>query len=122
MTDLTVDERQSLERTVDWLVPEADDAVRLYMADKRADAAIVAALRAAWDVRITLVRAVEERKKLTDEQSELSRATDETRRKLKALEKTAPPAIFGPSSPNGWRKTPCGSRRSPRSSSKSKCG
>ena len=86
-TDLTVDERQSLERTVDWLAAEADDAVRLYMADKRADPAIVAALRAAWDVRITLVRAVEERKKLTDEQGELSRATDETRRNLKALEK-----------------------------------
>ena len=85
--DLTVDERQSLVRTVDWLAPEADDAVRLYMADKRAEAAVVAALRAAWDVRTTLVRAVEERKKLTDEQSELSRATDETRRNLKALEK-----------------------------------
>jgi hypothetical protein len=87
VTDLTVDERQSLERTVDWLAPEADDAVRLYMADKRADAATVAALRAAWDVRTTLVKAVEERKKLTDEQAELSKATDETRRNLKALEK-----------------------------------
>jgi hypothetical protein len=86
-TDLTVDERQSLVRTVDWLAPEADDAVRLYMADKRADPAVVLALRPAWDVRTTLVRAVEERKKLTDEQGELSRATDETRRNLKALEK-----------------------------------
>jgi hypothetical protein len=87
VTDLTVDERQSLERTVDWLTPEADDAIRLYMADKRADAATVAALRAAWEVRINLVRAVEDRKKLTDEQSELAKATDETRRNLKALEK-----------------------------------
>jgi hypothetical protein len=86
-TDLTVDERQSLERTVDWLAPEADDAIRLYMADKRADPATVAALKAAWEVRINLVRAVEDRKKLTDEQVELSKATDETRRNLKALEK-----------------------------------
>jgi hypothetical protein len=87
VTDLTVDERQSLERAVDWLSPEADDAVRLYMADKRADGAIVSALRAAWDVRTTLVRFVEEKKKLTDEQNELSKATDETRRNLKVLEK-----------------------------------
>jgi hypothetical protein len=87
VTDLTVDERQSLERNVDWLAPEADDAVRLYLTDKRADAAIVGALRAAWDVRIALVRAVEERRKLTDEQTELSKATEETRRNLKALEK-----------------------------------
>jgi hypothetical protein len=87
VTDLVVDERQSLERSVDWLSPEADDAVRLYMADKRSEAATVAALRAAWDVRTTLVRAVEERKKLADEQAELSRSTDETRRNLKALEK-----------------------------------
>jgi hypothetical protein len=87
VTDLTVDERQSLERNVDWLAPEADDAVRLYMADKRADAATVTALRAAWDVRVNLVKTVEDRKKLTDEQSELSKATEETRRNLKALEK-----------------------------------
>lgn len=87
VTDLTVDERQSLERAVDWLTPEADDAIRLYMADKRADGAVVSALRGAWDVRTTLVRLVEEKKKLTDEQNELSRATDETRRNLKVLEK-----------------------------------
>ena len=79
--------QESLERTVDWLSAEADDAVRLYMADKRADAVMVTALRAAWDVRTTLVRAVEEKKKLTDEQSELSKSTEETRRNLKALEK-----------------------------------
>jgi hypothetical protein len=87
ITDLTVDERQSSERTVDWLSPQADDAVRLYMADKRSDAAAVTALRAAWDVRVTLVHAVEERTKLAAEQSELQKSTDETRRNLKALEK-----------------------------------
>ena len=64
MTDLTVDERQSTERNIDWLSQQADDAIRLYMADKRADAAAVATLRSAWDVRLTLVRAVEERSKL----------------------------------------------------------
>jgi len=87
VADLTVDERQSTERAVDWLSQQADDAVRLYMADKRADPAIVAALRAAGDVRVTLVRSVEERTKFADEQRELQKSTDETRRNLRALEK-----------------------------------
>jgi len=87
VADLTVDERQATQRVADWLSPEADDAVRLYMADKRADPAVVAALRAVWDVRTTLVRALEEQKKLYDERSELERSTDETRKNLKTLEK-----------------------------------
>ena len=89
VADLTVDERQSFERTVDWLSPEADDAIKaLYrptsepMRNRR-----WRSLHAAWDMRITLVRAVEERTKLADEQSELEKATEETRRNLKALEK-----------------------------------
>ncbi len=87
MADLTVDERQSNERSVDWLSAQADDAIRLYLADKRADPNVVLVLRSAWDVRVTLVRAVEERTKLADEQAELQRSTEETRRNLKALEK-----------------------------------
>ena len=87
MADLTVDERQSNERSVDWLSAQADDAVKLYLADKRADPKRGSALRAAWDVRATLVRAVEERTKLAAEQNELQKATEETRRNLKALEK-----------------------------------
>src|SRR5262249_29393000 len=85
--DLVVDERLSAQRTVDWLSQEADDAVRLYLADKRADPEIVSALRTAWDVRGTLVKALEERQKLRDEQNELERSTDETRKNLKTLEK-----------------------------------
>jgi hypothetical protein len=87
VSDLTVDERQSYERSVDWLSPQADDAVRLYLSDRRAEPAVVSALRAAWDVRLSLTRAIEERSKLTTEQNELSRSTEETRRNLKALEK-----------------------------------
>jgi len=87
VSDLTVDERQSYERSVDWLSPQADDAVRLYLSDRRAEPAVVSALRAAWDVRLSLTRALEERSKLTTEQNELSRSTEETRRNLKALEK-----------------------------------
>jgi hypothetical protein len=87
MADLTVDERQSNERVVDWLSAQADDAVKAYLADRRADPSVATALRAAWDIRITLVRAVEERTKLADEQSELQKSTEENRRNLKALEK-----------------------------------
>ena len=87
VSDLTVDERQSTERSVDWLSAQADDAVRIYIADRRAEPSVVAALRAAWDVRMSLTRALEERTKLTAEQNELSRSTEETRRNLKALEK-----------------------------------
>ena len=87
VSDLAVDERQSSERSVDWLSPQADDAVRLYIADRRAEPNVVSGLRAAWDVRLSLTRALEERAKLTAEQNELSRSTEETRRNLKALEK-----------------------------------
>jgi hypothetical protein len=87
VSDLTVDERQSNERAVDWLSQQADDAVRLYISDRRAEPSVVSALKAAWDVRLTLTRALEERAKLTAEQNELSRSTEETRRNLKALEK-----------------------------------
>ena len=87
VSDLTVDERQSNERSVDWLSQQADDAVRLYIADRRAEPSVVSALKAAWDVRLSLTRALEERTKLTTEQNELSRSTEETRRNLKALEK-----------------------------------
>ena len=87
VSDLTVDERLSNERSVDWLSQQADDAVKLYLADRRAEPGIVSTLRAAWDVRLSLTRALEERGKLTTEQNELSRSTEETRRNLKALEK-----------------------------------
>ncbi|MET0591078.1 MAG: DUF4139 domain-containing protein, partial [Polyangiaceae bacterium] len=87
VSELTVDERQSNERSVDWLSQQAEDAVKLYLADRRADPNVAAQLRAAWDVRLSLTRALEERNKLTSEQNELSRSTEETRRNLKALEK-----------------------------------
>ena len=47
--DLVLDERQQTTRTVDWLEPLADDAVKAYLRDKRADPVIAAQLKAAWD-------------------------------------------------------------------------
>lgn len=84
---VTVDERQQTTQHVDWLAPLADQAVQAYMADPRANQVAVAQLRAAWQIRKTLVKAVEERRKLTEEEMTLRKSTEETRGNLKALEK-----------------------------------
>jgi hypothetical protein len=88
---LTVDERQQSVRFVDWLDPLADDAVTAYLsgATTKPDPAIAKVLNAAWAIRKTLRAAVDEREKLSVEEGNLRRATDETRQNLKALEKNA---------------------------------
>jgi hypothetical protein len=85
--ELVVDERMNTSRNVDWLSTLADEAVRGYMADSRADQAVVAALRKAWEVRPTLIKATEEERRLRDESAELSRDNAETRENLKSIEK-----------------------------------
>lgn len=82
-----VDERTSSTRAVDWTSSFADEAVKSYMADPRADQVVVAQLRAAWDIRPALIKANEEERALRDESDELIRANNETRENLKALEK-----------------------------------
>jgi hypothetical protein len=84
---VTVDERQQNVTGVDWLSPLADDAVKAYLADPRADKTIVAPLAAAWEIRKELVRTAEERQKLGTEDADRRRATEETRANLTALEK-----------------------------------
>ena len=84
---LTVDERQQMTWTIDWLAPLADEAVRAYLADKRADAAVAAQLRAAWEFRKVLTRAGDERAKIAVQDAELRKSSEETRANLKALEK-----------------------------------
>jgi len=85
--DVVLDERQQTTRTVGWLEPLADDAVKAYLRDKRADPVIAAQLKAAWEIRQVLWKATEERQKLTSEEADRRRATEETRQNLKALEK-----------------------------------
>lgn len=87
--DLTLDERQESQRRLDWLSQLADDAIKGYMADKRADPAIVAQLKAAWELREVLVKATEQQQVLAAEDQERRRATEETRANLKALQKNA---------------------------------
>jgi hypothetical protein len=85
--DLVLDERQETTRGVDWLEPLADDAVKAYLRDKRADAVVATQLKAAWEIRQTLVKATEEKQRLAGEEADRRRATEETRANLKALEK-----------------------------------
>jgi len=84
---LDVDERRIQQRYVDWLSQLADEAVKSYMADARADANVVRDLRAAWEVRGKLRAALDEKEKLQAESNLLENQSDELRRNLRAIEK-----------------------------------
>jgi hypothetical protein len=85
--ELTVEERQPTQERTDWLSPVADDAVKAYLADARADRALVAALSGAWAQRDALKKANDERNSLTQSQAELEKSARETRLSLEAIEK-----------------------------------
>jgi hypothetical protein len=85
--ELTVDERATLRRQQDWFSTIADNAFKAYVADSRADQAVVAKLTAAWTIRNEIVAKVETRQKLSQEQNNLGQQTEETRRNLRAIEK-----------------------------------
>lgn len=84
---LDVDERRSLRRHVDWLSQLADDAIKAYMKDARADQAIVAALKQAWEARGKLRTSLDEREKLSNERAQLDAQVDQLNSSLKAIEK-----------------------------------
>jgi hypothetical protein len=85
--ELTVEERQPTQENTNWLSPVADEAVRAYLADPRADKALAAALSSAWAQRDALKKAGDERDSLTQSQSELEKSARETRLSLEAIEK-----------------------------------
>jgi hypothetical protein len=85
--ELTVDERRAAQQEADWLGPLANDAVRGYLADPRANPALSAKLREVWSIRDVLRRSLDELDKLANERAELERSSEETRRNLKAIEK-----------------------------------
>jgi hypothetical protein len=85
--ELTVEERQPTQENTHWLSPVADEAVRAFLADPRADKALVAALGSAWTQRDALKKASDERDSLTQSQSELEKSARETRLSLEAIEK-----------------------------------
>lgn len=84
---LDVDERRVMRRYADWLSELADEAVKSYMNDPRAEANVARDLRAAWDVRGKLRQGLDERNKLQGESNLLQRQSDELRRNLRAIEK-----------------------------------
>ena len=85
--ELTVEERQPTQENTNWLSPVADEAVRAYLADGRADHALVVALSSAWTQRESLKKASDERDSLTQSQAELEKSARETRLSLEAIEK-----------------------------------
>ena len=82
-----MDERTTTRRREDWFTILADNAMKAYVADPRADRAVASKLTAAWVVRKDIVDRYEARAKLTQEQATLSQQTQETRANLRAIEK-----------------------------------
>ncbi len=85
--ELVVDERQTTRRFEDWFSTVADNAVKAYLADSRADKKVAANLSAAWGYRDQIVALREARGKFAQEQVDLQNQTQETRRNLRAIEK-----------------------------------
>ncbi|MDP9000321.1 MAG: DUF4139 domain-containing protein [Myxococcota bacterium] len=85
--ELVVDERVTVRRPADWFSPIADNAIKAYLADPKADQDVTQRLTAAWLVRNDIVSKRVERTKLQQEHQTLSQSTEETRRNLHAIEK-----------------------------------
>ena len=85
--ELTVDERSVETQGQDWYGPIADKAVTDYLADPKADRAMVGKITALWTIRGDVVRARQDRDRLQRQASDLSQSTEETRRNLRAIEK-----------------------------------
>ena len=85
--ELVVDERLMTTRNADWLSDLANEAVTVYLADRRANGETATQLRKAWAIRPALTRLGDEERALQNEQSELAKATEETRQNLRSLEK-----------------------------------
>ena len=85
--DVLVDERTTNRRREDWFTIIADNAVKAYLADSRADRNVSAKLTASWVLRKDIVERYEARAKLAQEQATLSQHAQETRANLRAIEK-----------------------------------
>ncbi|HSN15631.1 MAG TPA: hypothetical protein VLT61_13445, partial [Anaeromyxobacteraceae bacterium] len=83
--ELRVEERRAFQVAADPLSPEADEAVKGYLADARADAKVAAPLAKAWEIRKALVDALREQEKLQGEREILSTAAEEAREGLSSI-------------------------------------
>jgi hypothetical protein len=84
---LDVDERRAFRQSIDALQPLADEAVRAYLADPRADVAVVGPLRGAWELRGKLRSGWDEHDTLNAEKNHLDGESEQLRRDLRAIEK-----------------------------------
>ncbi len=84
--ELTVDERQTMRMQMDWFSVVADNAVKAYLTDARADKTVATKLTGAWSYRDQILALREARGKLAQEQMELGNQTEETRRNLRAIQ------------------------------------
>jgi hypothetical protein len=85
--ELVVDERQATQQAIDWLQPLADEAVKAYLADARADRGVAQKLSEAWALRDSVKKASDQVDALQTEQQELEKSSRETRLSLEAIEK-----------------------------------
>jgi hypothetical protein len=85
--ELVVDERQAIQQGMDWLQPLADEAVKAYLQDARADRGVAQKLTEAWVLRDALKKLSDQVDALETEQQELEKSTRETRLSLEAIEK-----------------------------------
>lgn len=90
---LAIDERRAFTTPSDWFNPTADEAVRAYLGDKRADPKVVKPLGEAWDLRAKIVAANQERAKLEGERAILSQSAEQTRENLKSIQKSTSKGI-----------------------------
>jgi hypothetical protein len=85
--ELVVDERQAVQQGLDWLHPLADEAVKAYLADARAERGVAQKLSEAWSLREVVKKASDQEVALVTEQRELEKSSRETRLSLEAIEK-----------------------------------
>ncbi len=85
--ELVVDERQATQQSMDWLQPLADEAVKAYLTDARADRGVAQKLSEAWTLRDAVKKAGDQVNALETEQQELEKSSRETRLSLEAIEK-----------------------------------
>lgn len=82
---VTVDERRPYPMAVDWMSPYAEEAVKAFLADPKADPKAVEPLRAAWALREELRKANEEHDHLSQQRAVIENAASQTRASLQSI-------------------------------------
>jgi hypothetical protein len=84
---VVVDERSATRDWADWFSIAADNAVKAYLADKRANPGVAHQLSAAWPQRTEIAAKQEQRNKRQLELNQLAAEANEKRADLTAIEK-----------------------------------